>query len=78
MLVEMLVEIAPEAYTDYVTYENNNKIVCVSMLKPLHVMLKASILYYKQFVKDITEIGYEINPYDPCVANKLLWVTNIH
>jgi len=40
------------------------------MLKALYGMLVASLLYYKKFRKDIEGIGYEINPYDPCVGNK--------
>ena len=35
-------------------------------------MLKASLLYYEQFVSDIKDIGYVINPYDACVANKII------
>ena len=35
-------------------------------------MLQSSLLYYKKFVKDIEEIGFELNPYDPCVANKMV------
>ena len=27
---------------------------------------------YKKFQKDITEYGFEINPHDPCVANKMV------
>jgi hypothetical protein len=32
----------------------------------------ASLLYYRKFTKSLTEIGFEINPYDPCVANKMI------
>ena len=42
------------------------------MLKGLYDMMKASILYYDKFRKDIEAEGYVINPYDPCVANKLI------
>ena len=35
-------------------------------------MMKASLMYYNKFRKDIELEGYEINPYDPCVANKLI------
>ena len=42
------------------------------MLKPLHVMLKASLLHYKPFVSDVKEIGCVITPYDACVANKTI------
>jgi hypothetical protein len=33
-------------------------------------MLISSILYYKKFRKDIESIGFEVNPYDICVANQ--------
>jgi hypothetical protein len=30
-------------------------------------MLISSILYYKQFRKDIESVGFEVNPYNICV-----------
>jgi hypothetical protein len=35
-------------------------------------MMVASLLYYHKFTKSLTEIGFEINPYDPCVVNKMM------
>jgi hypothetical protein len=32
----------------------------------------ASLLYYQKFVKILTNIDFLINPYDPCVANKVI------
>jgi hypothetical protein len=32
----------------------------------------ASLLYYRKFVKSLTDIGFIINPYEPCVANKIV------
>ena len=40
------------------------------MLRALYGMLVSSILYYKKFRKDIEAIGFEVNPYDICVANR--------
>jgi hypothetical protein len=71
-LVDILVEIAPEVYADYVTYENGRKILYVEMLKALYGMLQSSLLYYKKFRKDIESIGFVVNPYDPCVANRIV------
>jgi hypothetical protein len=71
-LVDILVEIAPEVYADYVTYENGKKILYVKMLKALYGMLQSSLLYYKKFRKDIESIGFVVNPYDPCVANRIV------
>lgn len=35
-------------------------------------MLKSALLYYKKFRKDIESIGFEVNPYNPCVANRIV------
>jgi hypothetical protein len=32
----------------------------------------ASLLYYRKFVKSLTDIDFVINPYDPCVANNMI------
>jgi hypothetical protein len=32
----------------------------------------ASLLYYREFVKSLTDIDFVINPYDPCVTNKII------
>ena len=29
-------------------------------------------MFYRKLVKDLEEYVFEINPYDPCVANKML------
>ena len=46
VLVEMFCEIASEAHKDFVTYNNNNKISHVNILKLLHGILKALIICY--------------------------------
>ena len=51
-LVDMLVEIAPEIYTDYVRDDNGNKVIYVKIIKALYGMLQSAILYYnKKFKK---------------------------
>ena len=72
ILVDILVEISPETYKEYVVYERNKKVLYVRMNKALYGMMIASVLYYKKFRKDIESIGYEVNPYDNCVANKVV------
>ena len=71
-LALILVQLYPEFYKDYLTYENGRPILYVQVLKALYGMLQSSLLYYKKFVKDIEEIGFKLNPYDPCVANKMV------
>ena len=42
------------------------------MEKALYGMLQLSLLYYKKFRQDIESIGFKVNPYDPCVANRMV------
>ena len=44
----------------------------MDVLKAIYGMLIAALLFYKKFKKDLEEIGFEFNPYDPCVANRII------
>eukprot|EP00957_Ditylum_brightwellii_P084680 6438920-Ditylum_brightwellii.AAC.1 len=41
----------------------------VKLQKALYGCLKSTMLLYKVLRKDIEEHGFQINPYDPCMAN---------
>ena len=41
-------------------------------LNALYGIMKAALLFYIKFVKNIKSIEFELNPYDPCVANKIV------
>ena len=73
MLVDILVKIAPEVYADYVTVDKRgNKQLLVECLNALYGTMVASLLYYQKFTASLTEYGFTMNPYDPCVWNKTL------
>ena len=38
----------------------------------MYVTIVASLLYYRKFTNSLTDVGFKINPYDPCVANKMI------
>ena len=42
------------------------------MKKALYGMMLSSLLFYKHFRKDLESIGFEINPYDICVAHRII------
>ena len=69
-LVDILLEMDYEKYGSFVTKENGKRILYVAMSKALYGMLDSAILYYRKFRRNLEENGYEVNPYDPCVANK--------
>ena len=68
-MVDILVEVSPEIYSNYVVQKKGQS---VQMLKALYGMMVSSLLYYKKLRKDIESIGFEVNPYDMCVANRII------
>ena len=41
-------------------------------LKALYEMLRAALLFYKRLRKDLKNMGFEINSYDPCMTNMMV------
>jgi hypothetical protein len=68
----VLVDINQEIYEDYVVYEGKNIVLYIRMLKALYGMIQSALLFYKKFRKDLEGIGFKINDYDPCVANRII------
>ncbi len=73
ILVDMLCEIAPDIYKPYVTKDKKGiKQLLVQVQNALYGTMVASLLYYCKFVKSLKDVGFTLNPYDPCVANKMM------
>ena len=72
VLVDILLNIAPDVYAGYVVYEKKKKVLYVEVLKALYGMLIAALVWYKKFKSDLMKVGFVFNPYDPCVANKMI------
>jgi hypothetical protein len=73
VLVDILVEIAPDVYGPYVSKDKKGvKQLLVQCQNALYGTMVASLLYYRKFAKSLTQVGFVINPYDPCVANKMM------
>ena len=73
ILAKLIVQVAPALYRKYVTTNAKGKAVLyVQLEKAVCRMMKSALLFYCKLVADLTSLGYEINPYDPCVANKII------
>ena len=73
VLVDILVALAPDVYKSYTTTDKKGTIqLLVQCQNALYGTMVASLLYYRKFTKSLTGIGFELNPYDPCVANKMI------
>jgi hypothetical protein len=72
-LAELMVKTAPNIYRKYITVDKNNQpVLYVKLQKALYGCLRSALLFYLKFVGDIESQGFELNPYDPCVTNKMI------
>ena len=71
-LVDELLKIDPERYGPYVVYEKGRPVLYVELLMAIYGQLVASLLWYKKFKAELETIGFVFNPYDPCVANRMV------
>jgi hypothetical protein len=68
-----MVKAAPNIYRKHITLDANNQpILYVKLQKALCGCLRSALLFYEKLVRDLMSQGFDINQYDPCVANKLV------
>ena len=73
VLVDILVEISLDVYKSHVTTNKNGvKYLLVKCQNALYGTMLASLIYYRNFTNIFTDVGFTINPYYPCVANKMI------
>jgi hypothetical protein len=72
-LAELMVMVEPSLYRKYITVNSRGEtMLYVRMHKALYGMLRSALLFYRKLVSDLEESGFVINPYDPCVANRIV------
>ena len=71
IILEILVELYSETYKRHVVFENRKKSIYDVLLREIYGMLVAPLLLYKKCRGDLEIIGFEFNPYDQCVANRI-------
>ena len=72
-LDELMVKVAPKIYKKYVIMSSKGEpLLYVQMKNSLYVLLLSTLLLYRNLVKDLEAYGFQINPYDPCVANNTI------
>jgi hypothetical protein len=55
-----------------VTIENGKRVLYVQLEKALYGTIRAALLFWRKLSTTLINWGFEINPYDPCVANKII------
>eukprot|EP00957_Ditylum_brightwellii_P057373 4350588-Ditylum_brightwellii.AAC.1 len=59
LLVDILLELCPGVYKEYVMYEGKSKVLYVCMLLALYGMIISSLLFYKKFRTYIESIRFK-------------------
>ena len=70
--VDIMCEVNPE-YKKYVTTDKDGKkTLCVKVLRAIYGCIEPALLWYELHVKTLKGLGFKLNPYDRCVANKMI------
>ena len=48
------------------------KQLLVQFHNAMYGTMAESLIYYRNFTKSLTDVGFKIDPYDLCVANKII------
>ena len=72
-MAELMVVVDPGLYQPYLFYDSKGVVLMYTrMNKAMYGMLHSALLFYKKLKADLIAYGFEINPYDPCVATKVV------
>jgi Reverse transcriptase (RNA-dependent DNA polymerase) len=72
-IADLLVKVDPKVYTPFLKYEYGKPVIYVELQKALYGTLQAAMLFWKELTAYLVdELGFVINPYDRCVANKIV------
>ncbi len=71
-LAELMAKTDPKLYRKYLSDKKGKKVLYLRLKKALYGMMKSTLLFYKKLVSELIGMGFIINPYDPCIANKMV------
>lgn len=64
--------IDPALYRHHIIIEKGKPVLYAQLKKALYGMLQSALRFWEQVSRDLVNMGYQINPYDRCVANKMV------
>jgi hypothetical protein len=72
VMAEVILKIDQTKYQKHVTKENGKDVIYVILTKALYGTLQAALLFWQNLSSQLEKWGFVINPYDFCVANKII------
>lgn len=71
-MTELPAMIKPKLCRRYIEVEHEKLELHVELLKKLYGMLQPAIQFWQQILVDLASLGFEMNPYDRCVVNRMI------
>jgi hypothetical protein len=71
-MADLLIRLDPAYYSQFVETRGTRKILYLLLKKALYGTLKAALLFWTKLSSILMSWGFEVNPYDTCVANKTI------
>ena len=72
-LAVLMVKVDPKLYQKYITTNKKGEaMLYVRLSKAMYRLLQSVLLFYQKLRQELEDYGFEINPYGPCVASKVI------
>jgi len=68
---DIMCDVNPK-YAPFVVIKSGKRVLYLRLLKALYGCVKSALLWYELFTETLIGMGFELNPYDPCVANSMI------
>ena len=72
VMAQLLVQTDPKKYKKHMWHKNGKPMIYFKLQKALYGTLEAAWLAWEKLAGKLQEWGFELNPYDQCVANKMI------
>ena len=61
-----------DEYKQYVRFEGKKKVLYIQVIRAIYGCIESALQWYKLFTGTLISQGFKLNPYDKCVANKII------
>ena len=68
---DILCEVNSE-YKEHVRVRNGRNVLYVQILWAIYWCIESAMLWYNLYTDTLKDMGFKVNPYDYCVANKMI------
>jgi len=70
-MADMLADVN-EKYRSHVVRENGKSVLYIKVIRAIYGCIESALQWYKLFTEVLVGLGFTLNDYDKCVANKMV------